>query len=174
VLSGLLLILVFFMYGLAIFLAKGHRRETLRKVAWSFAVVGLLVLLVRRFVRNQAVDALASPAYRGPVRDLWLIGSSILHQIGIATVIYGLAAVAGALLEGPTRRATSARRHLPGSVYGAKDVVYSSDAPERRAVLQVAGSASTSRRSVARVHLCAMMTRNGLRRQAAVSASANG
>ena len=123
-LSALLLIAVLFMYALAIFLAKGHRRETLRNVGWSFAIVGLLVLLVRRFVGNHAVDALASPEYRGSVRDLWLIGSSILHQIGIATVVYGLLAVAGAVLAGPTRWATSLRRHIAPTLNESQGVAW--------------------------------------------------
>lgn len=112
VLSAWLLVAVLFLYALAIYLARGHRRETLRNVGWAFATVGLVALLVRRVVGNYAVDTLASPGYRGPVRDLWLIGSSILHQIGIATVAYGLIVAAGAIFAGPTRWATSVRRWI--------------------------------------------------------------
>jgi hypothetical protein len=112
VLSSWLLFGVLALYALAIYLARGHRRETLRNIGWMFAVVGLLSLLIRRVVGNYAVDALASPSYRGSVRDLWLIASSILHQIGIAEVAYGLIAVAGAVFAGPTRWATSLRRHV--------------------------------------------------------------
>jgi hypothetical protein len=110
VLSAWLLVAVLFLYALAIYLARGHRREVLRNVGFAFAAVGLVALLVRRLVGNYAVDTLASPGYRGPVRDLWLIGSSILRQIGIATVAYGLITAAGAILAGPTRWATSIRR----------------------------------------------------------------
>jgi hypothetical protein len=110
VLSAWLLVAVLLLYALAIYLARGHRREVLRNVGFAFAAVGLVVLLVRRLVGNYAVETLASPGYRGPVRDLYLIGSSILHQIGIATVAYGLITAAGAILAGPTRWATSIRR----------------------------------------------------------------
>jgi hypothetical protein len=112
VLSAWLLVAVLVLYALAIYLARGQRRETLRNVGWSFALVGLVALLVRRVVGNYAVDTLASPGYRGTVRDLWLIGSSILHAIGIATVAYGLITVAGAVLAGPTKWATSVRRWI--------------------------------------------------------------
>jgi hypothetical protein len=44
------------------------------------------------------------------VHDVWLIGTSILGEIGIATVIYGLLAVVGAVLAGPTAPATALRR----------------------------------------------------------------
>ena len=64
VISGWLLIAVLALYALAIWLARGHRRETLRNVGWAFAIVGLFVLLVRRFVGNYAIDALAPPVPR--------------------------------------------------------------------------------------------------------------
>jgi hypothetical protein len=125
-LSAWLLILVLALYALAIYLARGTRRETLRNVSWSFIIVGLLVLLVRRWVGNSAVDTLASDQYKGSVRDLWLIGSAILGSIGRATVIYGAVGLFGAILAGPTRLATRARRWLaptlnerPGIVWGA-------------------------------------------------------
>ena len=108
----LLLIVVLVLYALAIYLARGHRRETLRNVGWAFVIVGLLVLLVRRFVGNYAVDALTHPRDEKPVRDVWLIGSSILHQIGIADGRLRTDRGAGAVLAGPTRWATSARRHI--------------------------------------------------------------
>lgn len=112
VLSAWLLIAVLALYTLAIWLARGHRRETLRNVGWAFAIVGLFVLLIRRSVGNYAIDALASPVNKKPAHDVYLIESSILHQIGIATVAYGLIVVAGAVLAGPTRWATSLRRHM--------------------------------------------------------------
>ena len=48
VLSAALLVLVLVMYGLAIYLARGHRRATLRNVGWALVIVGLLVLVARR------------------------------------------------------------------------------------------------------------------------------
>ena len=124
VLSAWLLVAVLFLYALAIYLARGHRREVLRNVGFAFAAVGLVALLVRRLVGNYAVDTLASPGYRGPVRDLWLIGSSILHQIGIATVAYGLIVVAGAVVAGPTRWATSLRRHMAPTINDAQAIAW--------------------------------------------------
>jgi hypothetical protein len=116
VLSAWLLIAVLALYALAIYLARGHRRETLRNVGWAFAIVGLFVLLIRRAVGNYAIDALANPVNQKPAHKVYLIESSILHQIGIATVAYGLFVVAGAVLAGPTRWATSLRRHMAPTV----------------------------------------------------------
>ena len=124
VLSAWLLVLVLGLYALAIFLARGHRRETLRNVGWAFAIVGLFVLLIRRSVGNYAIDALASPVNKKPAHDVYLIESSILHQIGIATVAYGLIVVAGAVLAGPTRWATSLRRHMAPTLNDAQAIAW--------------------------------------------------
>jgi len=112
VLSAWLLIAVLLLYALAIWLARGHRRETLRNVGWAFAIVGLFVLLIHRAIGNYAIDALVQPVNKEPAHRVYLIESSILRQIGIATVAYGLIVVVGAVLAGPTRWATSIRRHL--------------------------------------------------------------
>jgi hypothetical protein len=124
VLSAWLLVAVLFLYALAIYLARGQRRETLRNVGFAFAAVGLIALLVRRVVGNYAVNTLAEPGYRGPVRDLWLIGSTILYQIGIATVAYGLITSAGAILAGPTKWATTVRRWISPTLNEQQGIVW--------------------------------------------------
>jgi hypothetical protein len=124
VLSAWLLIAVLVLYALAIFLARGHRRETLRNVGWAFAIVGLFVLLIWRAVGNYAIDALASPVNKKPAHDIYLIESSILHQIGIATVAYGLIVVVGAIFAGPTRWATSLRRHMAPTLNDAQAIAW--------------------------------------------------
>jgi hypothetical protein len=59
-----------------------------------------------------------------PAHDIYLIESSILHQIGIATVAYGLIVVAGAVLAGPTRWATSLRRHMAPTLNDAQAIAW--------------------------------------------------
>lgn len=125
VLSVFLLIAVLAIFALAIFLARGVRRATLRNIAFSFIVVGLLILLVRRFSGNYVVSALTSPEYEGSVRRVFVIGSAILGDIGRATVFYGVIALLGALLAGPTRLAIRIRRWIapmvveqPGVAWG--------------------------------------------------------
>lgn len=100
------------LYALAVYLARGYRREVLRNVGISIAVVSLLALLIRRFVGNYAIDALTSPEWSGSVRGVWLIASSILGQIGRAGVIYGLITFLAAVLAGPTRAATWTRARI--------------------------------------------------------------
>jgi hypothetical protein len=112
VISGFLVILVLALYALAVYLARGHRRETLRDVGWSLILVSALALILRRFIGNYVVDALTQPTGEKPVKAVWLIGSSILGQIGRAGIVYGALIVLGAVLAGPTRAATAVRRWL--------------------------------------------------------------
>jgi hypothetical protein len=131
VLSVWLLVLVLVLYGIAIYLARGARRATLRNIGWAFVLVGLLTLVARRVVGNYALDALVAPAYRGAGDAVWLIASQILGQIGIAVILYGLIAVLGTVYAGPTRSATAARSALnptlarrPGLTWGVVGGVF--------------------------------------------------
>jgi hypothetical protein len=131
VLSTWLLVLVLALYALAIFLARGARRETLRDVGCAFVLVGLSVLVVRRLAGNYAVDALAQPSSQDSGKRVWLISTEILAQIGWAAVFYGAVAVLGAVLAGPTRPAIAVRRRIapflneqPAVVWGGVAVVF--------------------------------------------------
>ena len=112
VLSALLLVLVLALYALAIYLARGVRRETLRNIGWAVVLVGLIVLVVRRVGGSAAVEALAKPPSRDAGQQAWLIGTAILHDIGWAAILYGAIALLGALLAGPSRPATALRRRI--------------------------------------------------------------
>jgi uncharacterized membrane protein len=131
VLSVWLLVAVFVLYGLAIYLARGRRRATLRNAGFGLAIVGVLVLIIRNLLGNYLTDALASPGYEPATHRLYLIGTSILGQIGQATLLYGAIAALGAMLAGPSRPAVWLRRHLaptmneqPGVVWGAVGFLY--------------------------------------------------
>jgi hypothetical protein len=130
-LSAFVLIAVLALYALAIYLARGARRRTLRNVGWSFALVGILLLLVRHALGNWAVDTLSSPSYKGTVHDVYLIGTAILGEIGVAAILYGLITVIGASLAGPTRIAHRLRNWIapalnehPGAVAAGIAGVY--------------------------------------------------
>ena len=112
VLSTALLVLVLALYALAIYLARGERRQTLRNIGFAFVLVGLAVLVVRRLAGSYAIEALTAPTGERAGKEAWLIGSEILAQIGWATILYGAIALAGAILAGPTAAATTVRRRL--------------------------------------------------------------
>jgi hypothetical protein len=131
VLSTALLVLVLGLYALAIYLARGRRRQTLRNIAFAFVLVGLTVLVIRRVAGNYAIDALTAPSGEQAGRKAWLIGSEILAQIGWATILYGVIALAGAILAGPTGAGTAVRRRIaptlnerPGVVSAGVAVVF--------------------------------------------------
>jgi hypothetical protein len=112
VLSAWLLVLVFALFALAVYLAHGARRAALRGVGWALVVVGLILLIVRRVVGNYVLDAIASPTYRGSAHAVWLIGTAILGEIAVAAIIYGVIALLGTTLAGPTRAATALRHRI--------------------------------------------------------------
>lgn len=131
VLSVWLLVAVLFLYGLAIYLARGKRRVTLRNSGIAFVVVGLVVLIIRRLLGNYIVNSLAHPGYQVATHHLWLIGTAILGQIGAAVVLYGVIATLGAVFAGPTQIATRLRRDVApmlnerqGIVWAAVGFVY--------------------------------------------------
>jgi hypothetical protein len=105
--------LTFFLYGLAIYLAQGRRRETLRAVGWSFIAIGFIVLAARKAAGNAVVDSLASTAAAEPAVDsTWEIGTTMLRDGAIAVIGYGIVIVLGAWLAGAGAVASSARRSL--------------------------------------------------------------
>jgi len=131
VLSAWLLVGVLVLYGLAIYLARGARRATLRNAGFGLALAGLVVLVVRGLLGNYLTDALASPGYQPATHRLYLIGTSILGQIGAAALLYGAIAALGAIFAGPTEPAVWLRRRLapvlnerPGIVWAGVGFIY--------------------------------------------------
>jgi hypothetical protein len=131
VLSAWLLVGVLVLYGVAIWLARGARRETLRNSGIGLAIVGLLVLVIRTLLGNYITSSLASPGYQPATHRLFLIGTSILGQIGAAALLYGIVATLGAVFAGPTAPAVWLRQRLApvlnerqGVVWGGVAFIY--------------------------------------------------
>ena len=131
VLSAWLLVGVLFLYGLAIFLARGARRATLRNAGIGLALVGLLTLVLRQLLGNYITDSLAQPGYEPATHRLWLIGTAILGQIGAAALLYGVIAALGAVFAGPSAPALWLRQRLApvlnerqGIVWGGVAFIY--------------------------------------------------
>ena len=105
--------LTFLLFGLAIYLARGRRRETLRAVGFSFVMIGVVALVARNAGGSAVTGALASTtASEAPVSDTWEIGTSLLKDMGQSLFAYGIVIVLAAWLAGPTRLATSIRHWL--------------------------------------------------------------
>jgi hypothetical protein len=113
VLSVFLLVLVLFLYGLAIYLARGHRRRILRATAVSFLLVGVLALVIQRITGGVVIDSLIkTDAIRPAGNAAWGIGTALLRSVAYALILYGVAGLIGAWLAGPTRLAVATRKRL--------------------------------------------------------------
>jgi Ca2+/Na+ antiporter len=130
VMSYFLLFLVIALYGLAMYLSR-DRRKILLGAGVSILVVGLLVLVVRRFAGNYLVDQLTTnPDAKKAVTATWAIGTELLRNVGENAVIYGIVVIFAAWIAGPSRPATWCRRvsaptmrDHPWVVYGAVTLV---------------------------------------------------
>ena len=115
-LSSLLLILVFALYALAIYLARGRRRLLLGSAGASLVFVGLILASLRRFVGGAIVDSLVkTAANKHPVSVIWAIETSVLRDIAIILVVYGALVLLATVLAGPNRPAVVIRRWLAPS-----------------------------------------------------------
>jgi hypothetical protein len=116
VLRGLAIVLTILavaLFGLAIYLAQGWRREALRSVGFAFIVVGAIVLVVRALAGDAVVSSLASTeSVRPAIADTWSIATALLSAQGGAMIFYGLFIVIGAWLSGPMGFARTARRAI--------------------------------------------------------------
>jgi hypothetical protein len=114
------------LFALAIYLARGRRRATLRTTGWCFVAIGVLLLLVRRAAGNQVVNGLVKvPSNKPAIHDVWSIATTLLYAIAVAMIVYGLVIVVSAWLAGGTRPARFLRQSLaptlretPAAAYG--------------------------------------------------------
>jgi hypothetical protein len=131
VLSFFLVFLVLALFAAAVYIAKDRRRQMLMAAGVSLVLVGLIVLVVRRFAGSYLVDALTSnPDAKDSVSAAWAIGTELLRNVGFNVVIYGSLAVFGAWIAGPSRPAVWFRRvsaptmrEHPVVVYGLVSLV---------------------------------------------------
>jgi Short C-terminal domain len=113
------------LFALAVYLARGRRRRTLRTTGWCFVLIGVALLLIRRIAGNAVVDGLVKvPSNKPAVHDVWNIGTSLLHDIAIAMIVYGIIVVVAAWLAGPTRPAVATRNFLAPSLRDSPAVAY--------------------------------------------------
>ena len=96
-------------------------------IGTSVVLVGLLILVARRFGGDYLVSALTSnAASEKPVSAAWAIETNLLRNVGINAIVYGVLVMFAAWIAGPARAATYVRRRLapvmrdrPSVIYGA-------------------------------------------------------
>ena len=130
VLSYFLIFLVIALYALAMYLSR-DRRKILLGAGVSILLVGLLILVVRRFAGNYLVDQLTNnPNAKSAVTATWAVGTELLRNVGENAIVYGLVVIFAAWIAGPSRPATWCRRvsaptvrEHPVVLYGAVTLV---------------------------------------------------
>ena len=121
-----LTILTLLGFALAVYLARGWRRETRRSVGLCFFGLGVVVLFLRNHLGDSIVNELMqNPANRPAGQEVWTIATSLLEEICVAMIAYGVLLFLAAWVAGPTKLATRIRRALApamrdqlGAVYG--------------------------------------------------------
>ena len=112
-LAVVLPIAAFALLALAVGLARGRRRETLRAVGWSLVIAGVVVLVAREIAGNRVVDSVARTDAVVPAAEAtWSIGTSMLKDIAWAMVLGAVPVIAAAWLAGATRPAMALRRGM--------------------------------------------------------------
>ncbi len=124
-LSVWLAIAVLVLFAVAVYLAEGRRRETLRNVGITFVVVGALLLVIRRLAGNWIVDTLANgESIQESASNAWFIGTDLLAGVAWTAIAYGAIVILAAMLAGPARWAVWVRQRLAPSFRDHPGVVY--------------------------------------------------
>jgi hypothetical protein len=112
-LAIVLVVLALGLFALAVYLARGWRREALRACGVGLVFAGAAALVARALAGDAVVDALATTeSVRPAAQAAWSIGTSLLVQAATATLIYGVVIVVAAWLAGPTGWAVAVRHNL--------------------------------------------------------------
>jgi hypothetical protein len=127
-----LLALMLILYAAAIYLAHWRRREVVRAIGFAFVIVGVGVLALRGIAGNAVVGALAeTEGVEAAASAAWGIGTSLLVDIAVSTILFGVLVVIGAWLVGQTTWAREVRqeaapwlREKPGAAYVALGLLW--------------------------------------------------
>jgi hypothetical protein len=125
-LAVVLVLLFIALFALAVYLARGWRREALRACGIGLIIAGAAALAARSLLGDAVVDSLVRTEAAVPaVEATWSISTSLLEEAASAGLAYGVVLVLAAWLAGPTRSAVGTRRALapylrePRYAYGA-------------------------------------------------------
>ena len=91
----------------------------------AMAIVGVLLLVVRRLAGNWIVDTLTNTeSVRAPAAHAWLISTDLLAGLAWTAIAYGVVLLVAAWLAGPSRPATWVRRELAPSFRDRAGAIY--------------------------------------------------
>ena len=117
-------------WALAVYLARGRRRQTIRAISFGLLVVCLILVVFRNQIGNALVNALVpSDASRPAALAAWDVVTQALHDSTIALLVLAVVGLLGSWVAGPGRWAVAVRRWIapamahPILVYGVYGVV---------------------------------------------------
>ena len=124
-LAIVLFLLAIVLLGIAIWLARGRRREITAAAALSLIVAAIVALLLRRVLGNQVIGDLANTATGQAAADsVFAIGTSLLAKIARTLLLLGLLLLLGAWLSGPSRLALRIRTFLRPALLARPEMVH--------------------------------------------------
>jgi hypothetical protein len=113
------------LFAIALIISPGWRRKAVRAYGIGFIAAGGLALAAVSVLGDTVVSSLARTEAAEPaIAETWTVATTLLHEIAVSTIGYGVLMWVGALLAGPTAAATAVRRFLapylrePGFAYG--------------------------------------------------------
>jgi hypothetical protein len=107
------LILGLLLWAGAVYLARGRRRETVRTISISVALLGLLLLAVIRIGGRVVVNNLVqTDSVKPAAEDVWSVLTGLLAASAAAGIAVGVVGVLAAWLSGPSSPAVGIRRWL--------------------------------------------------------------
>ena len=112
ILGPILFVLIIGIYALALWLARGRRRLTLRNIGWSIIIVGFLLTTMRRLSGNYVGAIITNDQYSVAGKIIFGILSELLFDTAWLLITWGAVIVLGMLIIGPNRVATWARRMI--------------------------------------------------------------
>ena len=112
------------LFAIALVISPGWRRKAVRAYGIGFIAAGALALAAISVLGDTVVGSLARTEAAEPaIAETWTVATTLLHEIAVSTIGYGVLMWVGALLAGPTGAATAVRRFLapylrePGYAY---------------------------------------------------------
>jgi hypothetical protein len=105
--------LALILFAIAIYLARGWRREALRATGFALVLAGVAALVARSIAGHAVVESLTTTESTKPaVEDAWSISTSLLEQAAVACIAYGVVVLFASWVSGPSRMAVSTRGAL--------------------------------------------------------------
>ena len=125
VVSIFVVIAVLLLFGLALLLARPSRRKVLGGIGGCIFGVGLLLLVLQRLLGTTIIDSVVKIEQNKPAgNEIWQLATGMLREIAIALIVYGLVAIVGSVLAGPSRVGVTVRRWLAPAFRQSVVIVY--------------------------------------------------